>query len=65
MRIEVMEGLRIVVGNPLLRATIGSSALMDFFGSFYAALYGVYVLRTLGLSPAWLGIAVGAGGAGA
>ena len=65
MRVEVMEGLRIVVGNPLLRATIGSSALMDFFGSFYAALYGVYVLRTLGLSPAWLGIAVGAGGAGA
>jgi MFS family permease len=65
MRAEVAEGLRIVMGNRLLRATVGSEATLDFFGSFYAALYSVYVLRTLGLSPVVLGVAVGAGGVGA
>jgi MFS family permease len=62
---EIIEGLRIVVTHPLLRPIAGSSALRAFFGGFFAALYGLFVLREVGLNPAGLGILIGGGGVGA
>ena len=62
---EVREGLRLVLGNPLLRATAISSAMRNFSGGAFAALYGLYVIRALGVSPALYGVLVTAGGAGA
>jgi predicted MFS family arabinose efflux permease len=61
---EVVSGLRLVTAHPLLRATAGASATRSFFGGFFAALYGLFVLRELGLSPAILGLLIGAGGIG-
>jgi MFS family permease len=62
---DIAAGLGLVVRQPLLRAMAGSSATRDFFGGFFGALYGLFVIRTLGLSPAVLGLLVGSGGAGA
>ncbi len=62
---EIREGLRLVLGNPPLRAVAVSSALRNFSGGAFAALYGLYVIRVLGVSPALFGLLVTAGGAGA
>ncbi len=61
---EIVTGLRLVTAHPLLRATAGASATRSFFGGFFAALYGLFVIRDLGLSPAILGLLIGAGGIG-
>jgi len=62
---DVVEGVRAVARSTILRALAGSEGIGTFFGSFYAALYGLYLLDILHLSPFVLGIAIGAGGAGA
>lgn len=62
---EILQGLRIVVTHPLLRPIAGASALRAFFGGFFAALYGLFVLREIGLNPVGLGILIGGGGIGA
>jgi len=62
---EIREGLQLVSGNPLLRAVAVSSALRNFSGGAFSALYSLYVIRTLGVSPALFGLLVTAGGAGA
>ncbi|MDQ6672387.1 MAG: MFS transporter [Chloroflexota bacterium] len=61
---ELLEGIRLVAGHPLLRALGGAAVTGAFFGNFFAALYSLYALRELGLGPALLGIAVACGGAG-
>ncbi|HUS15583.1 MAG TPA: MFS transporter [Chloroflexia bacterium] len=65
LRREIGEGLRLVAGDRMLRALAGTSATFTFFGNFIGALYSLYVIRELGLSPAVLGISVGVGGIGA
>ena len=62
---EIGEGLRVAWGQPLLRALALSSAWGDFFGSFYGALYSLYALEVLGLTPAVLGLIIACGGLGA
>jgi MFS family permease len=62
---ELREGLRLVLGDPLLRALAGSSGTFYFFGSFFGALYGLYAVRVLGFSPALLGLTIAVGGIGA
>jgi hypothetical protein len=57
-------GLRLTIGHPLLRPLAGAAATRTYFGGFYAALYGLFVIRDLHLGPAALGLAVAAGGAG-
>jgi predicted MFS family arabinose efflux permease len=61
---EARVGLAWVAGQPLLRAFAASAALRSFFGNYFAALYGLYAIRVLGLGPAALGVTIGAGGAG-
>jgi len=62
---EIAEGLRAAWGQPLLRALAVSTAWRDFFGSFYGALYSLYVLQVLGLTPLALGLLIASGGLGA
>jgi predicted MFS family arabinose efflux permease len=62
---DILEGLRIVVTHPLLRPIARTTALWSFFGGFFAALYGLFVLREIGLTPVGLGILIGSGGIGA
>ena len=56
---EIAEGLRAVAGSPTLRTLAGWEALRNFFGMFIGALYVLFGLRELGLSPVLLGITVG------
>lgn len=65
VRREMKEGLTAVWQTPILRTLALSSGLFNFFGSFIGALYAVYVLETLHLTPALLGLFVSVGGIGA
>ncbi|MDQ2809616.1 MAG: MFS transporter [Chloroflexota bacterium] len=65
VRREIVEGLRVVWDDPLLRAVALSSATFNFFGGSFATLYSLYLVRDLGLPPAVLGALIGAGGIGA
>ena len=62
---EIGEGLRVTWGQPLLRAIAMSTAWGDFFGGFYGALYSLYALQVLGLTPVVLGLLIACGGLGA
>jgi predicted MFS family arabinose efflux permease len=62
---EIREGLAVIAGSPILRVLIIGVAVRTFFGNFYGALYDVYSIRDLGMTPAVLGMVVSAGGIGA
>ena len=62
---EILEGLSVVRRHALLFPLAASSATNHFFGSFYAALYSLYLLNDLGLTPFLLGVVISAGGVGA
>jgi Na+/melibiose symporter-like transporter len=61
---ELVDGLRVIRDNPLLRAIAVSSAISSFFSWFFGAIYGLYGLNELGLSPFVLGLTVASGGIG-
>lgn len=61
---EVAEGLGVMRRHALLFPMAASSVTSHFFGSFYAALYSLFLLNELGLSPLLLGIVISAGGVG-
>ena len=65
LRRELAEGLRAVARDPLLRSLAAAWATLDFFGSFFGALYGLYALQVLELQPVVLGLLVAGGGVGA
>ena len=62
---EIAEGLRVVRTHALVFPIAAVAVSEHFFGSFYAALYTIYLLEVLGLTPLLLGIVVSAGGVGA
>ena len=61
---EIRTGLGFVYQRPILRALVGTAAMRRFFGGFFA-LYGLFVLKEVGLSATTLGILIGSGGIGA
>ncbi len=62
---EIGEGVRVIAGNPVLRAIAIGIALRSFFGNFFGVLYDLYGIRELGLTPGILGFTIAAGGIGA
>jgi Na+/melibiose symporter-like transporter len=60
---EIGAGLGIVARSRPLRALATWEALRNFFGLFIGALYVLFGLRELGLSPLLVGVTVGVGGA--
>ncbi len=62
---EMMAGLRIVTGHPILRALMATTATHRFFGSFIGTIYWLFLVRDLGLPPAIVGVSIGIGGVGA
>lgn len=62
---DLVEGLRLVLKNPLLRALAGSAGIFSLFGNFVGALYALYVIRQLGAPPIFLGLLVATGGVSA
>lgn len=62
---DLVEGLRLVIKNPLLRALAGSAGVFSLFGNFIGALYALYVIRQVGAPPIFLGLLVATGGVSA
>jgi MFS family permease len=61
---EIKEGLAFVFGNPNLRAQAGCTATSNFFFSLGFAVYLVFLVRELGLSPGVIGLVFSIGAAG-
>jgi MFS family permease len=59
---EISEGLRFSWTNRYLRAMLLASATSAFFGGFQMALYIVFAMGTLHLTPAILGSLIAIGG---
>lgn len=62
---DVYEGLRLVLGNPLLRSIAGCTGTSNFFGSIISSLLVLYATRELGISAGLLGIIFASGSVGA
>ncbi len=59
---DLIEGLRLVLNNPLLRSLALSAATFNLFGNFIGALYALYVIRQIGAPPIFLGLLIATGG---
>jgi MFS family permease len=65
MRAELSEGLRYVLGHRYLRWIAASTATFNFCGNVGGAIFLVYAVRTLGLSPGEIGVVFALGNIGA
>jgi MFS family permease len=61
---EVLAGLRYVRSTPVLNSIMWTGAAYNLGAAMYESLLVVFAVRHLGLSPAGLGVALGAGGVG-
>ncbi len=61
---EITEGIRVVIGEPVLRALAGASATTILFGRMFMAVYVLYMTRVLGLSAMGVGLVFATGGVG-
>lgn len=59
---EVVEGLQLVVRDPLLRATAISSVTLDFSMRIFGTVVLLYMIRDLGFGPGVLGMIFAVGG---
>ncbi|MBC7927946.1 MAG: MFS transporter [Bryobacteraceae bacterium] len=64
-RVELLEGLRVIRHNPMLRALTLRTATASLSGGFFMPLYILFALRVLGLSTVQLGVTIALGGVGA
>jgi MFS family permease len=64
-RKEVEEGLRLLAGDPILRAMIGTASLGALAGATQQAVLILFLVRELGLTPFWLGVIFTAKGSAA
>ena len=62
---DVTQGFRLAWSDPHMRPLLLMTAAQGLFGGVFSALYVLFAVRTLGLTPAMLGLAIGAGGVGA
>src|SRR5262249_6296546 len=60
-----LDGLRLVLRHPMLRASLASTTTVNFFSFMANALLILYASRELGLSPGAIGLAAGLGALGA
>jgi MFS family permease len=61
---EITEGVRVVVGDRVLRALAGASATTILFGRVFMAVYVLYMTRVLGLTAMGVGLVFATGGMG-
>lgn len=61
---DAVAGLRELVRHPILVRLALTTSTQSLFGGFFAALYELYALRTLHLTPFVIGLLVTAGGVG-
>ncbi|MEV4093598.1 MFS transporter [Streptosporangium saharense] len=61
---EVNEGLRAVVGNPVLRTLCGCGVVINFFGAAFTAVFVIYALNELHLPAGLIGLLTACFGVG-
>ncbi|WP_091486053.1 MFS transporter [Microbacterium pygmaeum] len=61
---EIGDGLRWVFGNRFLRRIVATTGLANFFGTIATTLLPIFILRTLELSPAEMGVIFSLGAVG-
>jgi MFS family permease len=61
---EILEGLRLVFGEPVLRALTSSFATLTLFNSLLEAVFVLYVTKEIGIKPAILGLIFAIGSTG-
>jgi MFS family permease len=61
---DIMEGLRLALGEARLRALVGTRVLLNFFNAMLEAVFVLYIIRELGVAVALLGIIFSIGGIG-
>jgi Na+/melibiose symporter-like transporter len=61
---EIREGIRFLMGSPLLRAITGSYATLSLFNSLLEAIFVLYLTREIGIQPALLGLIFALGSIG-
>ncbi len=64
MLTEIREGLNVVFGNPLLRSIAGCTSTSNLFSNVMGAVFTLYLVNELKLSPGILGLLYAVGGAG-
>ena len=64
MRSQIMEGLRYVLGHPLLRPIAACTAVSNLFSAMVTAILILFAVRELGLTAGMIGIALGIGNVG-
>lgn len=62
---EIGEGLRVVLGNPLLRSIAGCTGTSNLFSNITQAVFLLYATRSLSISPGLIGLIYAIGSAGA
>lgn len=60
----IRQGLRWVLGHPLLRAIAGCTGTSNLFGNMATAVFVLFAVRRLGLDPALLGLVYAGGSLG-
>ena len=60
----VTAGLRWILDSEIVRASLLATATINFFNFVFFALFVLYATRELGVSPATLGLVLGAGAVG-
>jgi MFS family permease len=63
LRDEILEGMKVILGHPLLRALFFRS-IFAFLAMGSYSFYILYAIRILHIKPAALGVAIALGGAG-
>jgi Na+/melibiose symporter-like transporter len=53
---EIGEGLRVALGHPILRTTLASSGITNFFSAIVNSLFVLYAIQVFGISPAGIGV---------
>jgi MFS family permease len=64
-RLDPVAGVRIVLSHVLVRPLWLMAVVGDFFGWFFGALYLLFCLTVVKLTPGLLGLTIAAGGVGA
>ena len=61
---SVLTGLRWIRHSPVVRSELAATTTINFFNFAFFALFVLYATRSLGVSPATLGLVLGAGAFG-
>jgi MFS family permease len=61
---HVMAGIRFVLGNPTMRASLLATATINLFNFIFWALFILYAVRSLHVRAGTLGLVLGAGAVG-